>query len=147
MIAEAREFFRTGKGKNAAIGLVIVALGVCAWSIWGTLGDGEAAQMSAERVFVCTETGKAFDLELKAGMKIPVRSPHSGKDTGYPAELCYWTADGKVKEDFTAVALNEQLGKWGPTYCPDCGRLVVRYNPKPTDGSKPPPKKGESVPH
>ena len=141
MIAEAREFFRTGKGKNVAIGLVIVALGICAWSVWGIFGGGEAARMSADRVFVCSETGRPFELELKAGMKIPVHSPHSGKDTGYPAELCYWTADGKVKSEYTAVLLNEQLGKPGQTYCPDCGRLVVRYNPLPAEGAKPPPKK------
>ncbi|HEV2295121.1 MAG TPA: hypothetical protein VGR35_14805 [Tepidisphaeraceae bacterium] len=142
MIVGVREFFRTSAGKYAAIGLVVVALGLCAWSIMSNMRGNEAARMSADRVFVCADTGKPFEMELKAGMKIPTRSPHSGKDTGYPAELCYWTADGKIKEDFTAVLLNEQAGRSGPTYCPDCGRLVVRYNPQPTEGSKPPPKKG-----
>ncbi len=143
MIAGVREFFRTSAGRYAAIALVVLAVCLCAWSIRNNLGVNEAAQMSAERVFICVETGQPFELEMTAGMRFPVRSPHSDKDTGYPAELCYWTTDGKVKDDFTAVALNEQLGEPGATYCPDCSRLVVRYNPKPTDGAVAPPKKGD----
>lgn len=107
------------------------------------LGGSEAAQISAERVFMCAETGKPFELELEAGMKIPTHSPHSGKDTGYPAELCYWTADGKTKSEPTAVLLNSVTGKSGPTFCRDCSRLVVGHNPSPEPGMSPPPKESE----
>jgi hypothetical protein len=143
MIAGAREFFRTPAGKGVGIVLALVAIALCVWSIISNLGGSEAAKMSNERVFVCAETGKAFDLELEPGMKFPVRSPYSGKDTGYPAELCYWTADGKIRKDPYPVLLNEYLNKPGPTYCPDCGRLVVHYNPQPREGSTPPRKKGQ----
>jgi hypothetical protein len=92
---------------------------------------------------VCAQTGKAFTVELKDGLSIPVRSPYSGQQTGYPAELCYWTKDGKPKDEPTAVLLNSWVGKRGPTFCPDCGRLVVGRNPEPAPDRKPPPTREE----
>ena len=59
----------------------------------------------------------------------PVKSPHSGKETGYEPERCYWTADGKPKPEPTYVLLNAAVGKPGPTFCQDCKRLVVGLNP------------------
>ncbi len=141
MIAGVREFFRTSAGKYAAIALVVVAVAICAWSIISNLGASDAAKLSNARVFLCVETNKPYDLELEAGMSVPAPSPYSGKATGYPAERCFWTADGKIKDDPTFVVLNEQLGKRGSTYCPDCGRLVVAYNPEPSERSTPPRKK------
>ena len=71
---------------------------------------------------------KAFRYEIKIGDSVPVKAP-SGEKSGYPAELCYWTKDGQPKEDPTPVLLNQYVGKSGPTFCPDCGRLVVNHNP------------------
>jgi hypothetical protein len=64
-------------------------------------------------------------------------------NTGYPAEACYWTADGGTKTEPTWVLMNAVLGKPGPTFCPDCGRLVVARNPMPGPGVKPPPTQQE----
>jgi hypothetical protein len=83
---------------------------------------------------------------LKVGDQIPVKSPHSGKSTGYPAELCYWTKDGVIKSEPTAVLLRSHLGERSPTFCPDCGRLVVGHNPRPSQGDKPPPTQAEYKP-
>jgi len=84
-------------------------------------------------VFLCTETNKPFEYAMQMGEKWPVPSPFSKKNTGYPAEQCYWTRDGKRKSEPTYVILNEHLGKRGDTICPDCGRLVVGHNPPPPD--------------
>ncbi len=94
--------------------------------------------MAAETpLFVDVDSGKTFPLALTAGLTLPVKSPFTGKSTGYPAELCFWTKDGKPKADPTAVVLNELLGKPGPTFCPDCGRLVVHHNPAPPNARLP----------
>ena len=94
-------------------------------------------------MFICAETGKPFEYTIKRGDTLPVKSPHSGKNTGWEAEKCFWTADGKFKSEPTYVLLNEHSGKPGATFCPDCGRLVVRFNPPPTAGATPPPKESE----
>jgi hypothetical protein len=90
------------------------------------------------RLFMDAETGKVFTAEMKIGTTIPVISPDTGKPTGYPPEECYWNADGTPKSTPTYVILNKELGKPGPTFCPDCGRLVVPLNPQP-HGQSPPP--------
>ena len=76
-------------------------------------------------------------------MTMPVLSPFSGKNTGYPAELCYWTKDGSIKTDPTPVLLNTYIGDNSPTFCPDCGRLVVGHNPRAVAGAHAPPTKQE----
>lgn len=146
MIERFREFLRTGGGQAVAIGVGVVGLIAIVWSIRSNLGPSEAASLSRERIYVCSETGKPFKVKLTAETKIPVRSPHSGKDTGYPAELCFWTKTGEVNKEPTAVLLNQAVGKRGPTFCPDCGRLVTAYNPPPMPGGKPPPTKQEYRP-
>src|SRR5260221_4541450 len=62
-----------------------------------------AGDLARGRVFICTETNKSFKVTLEEGMMIPVKSPYSGKNTGYPAELCYWTADGQPTKEPHAV--------------------------------------------
>lgn len=82
-----------------------------------------------------------FQGELKPGTSFPIKAPGGGD--GYPAEECYWTADGKVKDKPTYVLLNGWLHKSGPTFCPDCGRLVVPNNPAPEPDQAPPPTRDE----
>lgn len=115
----------------------VILLGI--YSIIRFAGDSDAATLSRQRVFVCGETDEPFDYELRRGDTIPVLSPHSDKFTGYPAELCFWTTDGAPKDRPTAVLLNVTRGIDGPTFCPDCGRLVVGFNPRPAPGVSPPP--------
>ena len=121
------------------IGFIVVAAGVLVASVWGALDGNDAAAASRERLFICGETGEPFAHEVEHGESIPVRSPHSGKDTGFPAERCYWTADGTIKDEPTAVLLNEYAGTSGATFCRDCNRLVVGHNPRPEPGDAAPP--------
>ena len=106
-------------------------------------GDRSAAQLSRDHVLVDAETGKPFNHELLAGETYPVDAP-SGKKAGYPCETCYWTVGGQVKKDPTYVLLNSTVHKPGATFCPDCGRLVIANNPKPANGSPPPPTKAQA---
>jgi hypothetical protein len=145
MLEGLRRFFRTKAGQGVAVGLTAAALVLVVISVRNFLG-GSPAAYAAERVFICAETKKPFEYEIVAGSRIPAPSPHSGKDTGYPAELCYWTKDGKTKEEPTPVLLNSYLGKRDATFCPDCGRLVVGHNPMPQPGAKPPPTQSEFKP-
>jgi hypothetical protein len=141
-----REFWDTTAGKLTATGLLLVGLAVAAFMVLRTVGPSEAVRASRERLFICAQTGKPFEFELKEGTTFPTYSPHSGKQTGYPAELCYWTKDGQSKDEPTPVLLNSWVGKAGPTFCPDCGRLVVGHNPPPGPDVKPPPTQAEYRP-
>jgi hypothetical protein len=138
-----REFFNSTAGKAVAILLILVALGAAYYSIRSNLGRSEAADLSRDRMFICSETLKPFQHDIVEGEPYPVVSPFSGKNTGYPAEACYWTKDGQTKEQPTYVLLNLAIHKREPTFCPDCGRLVVGHNPRPQPGDKPPPTKSE----
>ena len=136
-----RHFFETNIGKATAVLLCAGGL----FAVWVGMRGGEADRvaMSRDRVFICSETGKTFEYAIKIGDTFPVRSPHSGKETGYRAEPCYWTRDGQIKNDPTWVLLNQTLGKPGPTFCPDCGRLVTEMNNPPVQGHPPPPTEEE----
>jgi hypothetical protein len=138
-----RKFLKTPAGTALGIALALAAFGLMVYVVRGTFGESEAQAMSRDRLFICAKTGKTFTYELKVGDTMPVRSPYSGENTGYRAELCYWTADGKPKAEPTPVLLNELTGKPGPTFCPDCKRLVVGHNPKATSDRRPPPTEKE----
>jgi hypothetical protein len=142
MIAALRVFLTSTAGKATGIALFIVAIAIAYFSYRHTLGPSEAAITAEEQTFVDSVTGKAFTHTLELGDKIPLKAP-SGGDTGYPAEQCYWTADGKIKDTPDWVILNQTLHKSGPTFCPVCGRLVTDHNPRPKPGDKPPPTKAE----
>ena len=122
-----------------SVGFIVVAVAVLVSTAWASFDGNEAAAASRERLFICAETGESFVHAVEHGESLPARSPHTGKDTGYPAERCYWTADGTIKGEPTAVLLNQFVGKAGTTFCPDCDRLVVGHNPQPAPGDTPPP--------
>jgi hypothetical protein len=140
-LSGAREFFNSPAGKGTAIGIFVFALVIAFFSIKSNVSN-DANRISADRMFMDSTTGKPFEHTLAAGDRIPLKAP-SGGNTGYPAEPCYWTKDGKIKPDPTFVLLNQYKGVSGPTFCPDCGRLVVAHNPPPSAGAKPPPTKEE----
>ncbi len=136
-----RELLKSPAGMGVTAVLLIVGLYFAVQAVRGfTTTEGE--RLSADRVFIDTKTGKPFELTLKVGMAFPVAAP-SGGNTGYPAEACYWTKDGKPKEDPTFVLLNRYVGKPEPTFCPDCGRLVKGHNPRPAEGVPVPPTQEE----
>jgi hypothetical protein len=138
-----RKFLKTPVGKLAGIILAAGAVALMVYVVRDTFGQNEAQAASRNRLFICAKTGKTFEYEMKVGDTMPVLSPHSGSNTGYRAELCYWTADGKPKDEPTPVLLNEFANKPGPTFCPDCKRLVVGHNPKATANRRPPPTEKE----
>jgi hypothetical protein len=140
-----RDFLETPAGKAVGVGLALAA-GLLFWFSLRKNLTNEAAALSRERVMMCAETGKSFKAELGEGSKIPVKSPYSGKETGYPAEFCYWTRDGQTKSEPTPVLINFYLNKGEPSFCPDCDRLVVPRNPTPFPGVKPPPTRAEYKP-
>jgi hypothetical protein len=138
-MAGIREFFRTPAGQATAAGLLLVAVAAFYFSFRNTFGESEAAHASRHRTFICSQTGRTFTYTLRPGDSIPVHSPHSRSNTGYPPEYCYWTADGEQKTEPTIVLLNQYKGGSGPTFCPDCDRLVVQMNPPPSARPTAPP--------
>ena len=146
MLAEFRQYIQTKGGRYVVVAATLLLLGVAAYALYANLGADPVVKFNNGRVFICAETKKAYNVTLKQGMKIPYDSPYSGKATGYPAELCYWTKDGKIKQDPTPVLLNSYAGKPEPTFCPDCGRLVTIRNPFPEPGSTPPPTQADYNP-
>jgi hypothetical protein len=143
-VARARDWANSPTGRVVVAGAALVAAGVVFLIARSYLSVSDAARVSADRQFICAETGKPFDHTLVRGETIPLLSPHSGKKTGYPAELCYWTRDGGTRPDPVPVLLELYRGGRGPTYCPDCGRRVVGHNPYPQPGAKPPPTQAEA---
>jgi hypothetical protein len=120
--------------KAFKVGAIVVAVLILGGGVWIGLSQAGGSKVNtAERIMICSETLQSFSYEAGPDETAPFPSPHSGQMTGWPAEKCYWTKDGKAKLEPTYVLLNEYIGKSGPTLCPDCGRRVVRHNPKPPD--------------
>lgn len=142
MIEQLRRFLTSAAGKAVA---TVVSLGLLALAIYSAKAfiKGDTPDSAFSTMYVCTETGKAFSHLNQLGESPPILSPYSGKNTGLPAEACYWTADGGTKKDPDWVLLNSQIGKPEPTFCPVCGRLVVPRNPVPVPGKSAPPTREE----
>lgn len=112
--------------------LFVVIFGAAAYLTYRTLMTAPIPKAEGlETMFVCSETNKPFEYTMREGEDYPVMSPFSNKKTGYPAEACYWTKDGKRKSRATYVVLNSRINKPGDTICPDCGRVIVSHNPLP----------------
>src|SRR5579862_5162664 len=94
-----RRFFSSTGGKLTAVGLILIGVFFTYLSIRSNLGPNEGALIARQRMFVCSQTGKAFEHDISDGEVFPVKSPFSGTDTGYPGEACYWTKDGQAKTD------------------------------------------------
>ena len=142
MMDGLRKFFQSKAGFVVAGITIVIAILAIVVAIKNTFGDSDAEALANRRDFIDATTGKSFKASIGPETTIPVKAP-SGQMTGFPAEKCYWTKDGKIKEEPTLVLVNSWMGKSGPTFCPDCGRLVVGHNPLPRPGAKPPPTKDE----
>src|ERR1700722_15677672 len=134
---QRQPWLKSTSGRTVILLLSLAAVGLCVWAVMSAV-HGDTPGDPNNVTYVDSTNNKAFKHRNAAGESIPILAP-SGQNTGYPAEPCYWNADGSTKTDPTWVILNEQLGKTGPTFCPDCHRLVVGHNPEPGPGVKPPP--------
>ncbi len=146
MIENIREFCKTPAGGVVVAVVVLIGLYFAYESVHELL-TSEAGEASQNRMFMDAATGKSFSHSIHPSDRVPIKAP-SGENTGYPAELCYWTKDGTIKKDPTYVLLNQYKSppEKGPTFCPDCGRLVRPKNPPPYPGMTPPPTKAEYRP-
>ena len=129
---------RGKRGKVLASLLAVIGVAGLWWSGKRVLGKTDAAGISQTRWMICSETGKVFEGSIQRGSVFPLYSPYSKRQTGYPAERCFWTADGQIKSEPTFVLVKGHLGEKGPTFCPDCGRLVLVNNPGAGGGKAPP---------
>lgn len=137
-----RHFLNTPPGKVSIALLFAGALLLIWWQYNHAMGDGGVSDMSRGQIFMDASTGKPFTHTLGAGDTIPIKAP-SGGATGYPAELCFWTPDGKPRTEPVPVLMNEYKNVKGPTFCPDCNRLVRMRNPTPAESDAPPPTQSE----
>lgn len=142
-----RQFLNTKAGKAISLFVVILALLWAGLSIASAMRGSDEAADSWTRTYVCSETGKAFTTKIEVGWTNPVPSPYSGKNTGWPAEFCGWNKDGSIRSEPFPVLLNIYTNVKGPTFCPDCGRLVKIKNPPAIAGEQPPPTKAEYSKH
>jgi hypothetical protein len=145
MLIDVREFLNSGKGKGIAAALVVIVVAFLGYSLLARLGPDEVTAIANKPMAICSQTGRTFRVTLERGMTFPAESPYSGSKTGYPAEACYWNADGSIRKEPYYVLLNGYVGKPGPTFCPDCQRLVYPQSVAPQPGDKPPPTKAEAT--
>lgn len=134
-----REWLNSKGGKYAAAAGVVLAVAVCVFAVRSFLHSIDPIGDTTQRVFVDIETGETFTHRVERGEMVPVESPYTGRKTGFDPERCYWNADGTYKEEPTFVVLNRYKNIKGPTFCPDCGRLVSELNNPPFAGATPPP--------
>lgn len=133
------DFPRTRRGAvsvKAVLAVVgaVAGVGVLVWALANSSLFAKDPMVDASRLrpAVDVTTGAKFrEFRMPTDDSPPWRNPQTGQDTVWPAELCYWTRDGKATLEPTLVVLNEYLGQSGRTICPDCGREVVRHNPMP----------------
>lgn len=114
------------------LGVAALLLIVSALLLVRTLGGDDPGDASRRRTLIDANTGEVFrDFSIKDGSRYPYINPRTGEATLYVAEKCYWNRDGTVKIEPTYVFVKRAAGINEDTYCPDCGRLVVTYNPPP----------------
>lgn len=137
MIKRFKTWLSSPGGKTTIYILIVPLVGIAIYSIYHYRNN--PTDDANYTMYICTETGKTFRHRNEVGETLPIYSPFSGKNTAVPAEACFWTRDGGTKTEPTWVLVNEFIHKPGPTFCPDCGRLVIGHNPRPGPGVQPPP--------
>lgn len=126
------------KNKNVKMATSVILLLVAIFIGWRYFREDESVRHAADRGFMCSECGKAFDYVIKSGDMEPLSCPVCKKMTGYQAERCYWTKNAQgewvAKAEPTYVLLKTRVNPDSEekTFCPDCGREVVGHNPQPS---------------
>ncbi len=145
MFGKFSQFLESTAGKAVGVTFALLALASAIYlGVSSFSGNADAADAN-QRMFIDAKTGQPFPHELTLGDMIPIPAP-SGGNTGYPAERCNWTADGKPGTKITYVLMNDWVGNPGPTFCPDCKRRVIANNPPAMEGAKAPPLESEMRP-
>ncbi|MEM7754118.1 MAG: hypothetical protein AAF297_00620 [Planctomycetota bacterium] len=113
--------------------VIAAALGIAGLTVWNLSSGGDALEASSrDRVVIDAVSGEVIkNFRVPDGATIPYVNSKTGNNTLWPAEECYWTADGGAKTEPTYVLLEEYKGNAGPTTCPDCSRTVRQHNPLP----------------
>jgi len=141
MVEAIRRFLNSKGGQTAGIVVALLCIAFAAYMAHMFMGRSPAAAMANDRMYICTDGKTSFSYSRGPGdPAFPIQ--HDGMDA-YPAEVCWWTADGQASSTPTYVLLNNFIGKPGPTFCPVCHRLVVPHNPTPGSGVRPPPTEDE----
>jgi hypothetical protein len=138
-----QDWLHTTPGRMVVIGILTVVLAGLAWSMMRYFGPDSAQRYSDSPLFIDAVTGRTFHYQLKIGDTIPVLSPFTHRNTGYPASFSYWSKGGHILAHPEPVLLNSWLGKKGPTFAPLSGRLVTANEKPPRPGSSPPPTKAQ----
>jgi hypothetical protein len=122
---------------KAGIILAVLVFAAGGAGVYFTVLQGDTAGEIADdtrNAILVDETGATFKVRLsEKSTEKDLVNPKTGKQ-GYRPEWCWWTKDGKVRAEPFPVVLNSLVGKTEPTFCPDCGRLVVPHNPQVRDG-------------
>lgn len=134
-----RAFLNGPMGKSVSVLILLAGILIAGVVLYSDLRPSAVVDSVTRPLFIDADNEQSFRQTISPGMTIPVKSPFSGKQTGYPAELCNWTKDGHVASEATPVLMNEWINKPGPTFCPVCSRLVVHHNPGAVEGQAPPP--------
>ncbi len=140
---EIRERLTGKAGPIVVVALFITGIVVLYLTYRHWWAGSSAEQRANAPVFIDCITGKAFYCNVHAGETLPVRSPFTGRRTGYPGTFAWWSANGTPLKKPDIVLLNEYLGKPGPTFDPRTNRLVLPAGLPPTPGQKPPPTKAQ----
>ena len=121
------------------MGIAAVLVIYAAMSIFGGSGDGQSLADANTLTCICGETEEVFQIPMEEDTPgFPLTHPKTGKDTLWPAEICYWNECGPKG---TAVLMNEYRlrtegkspNKAKPTECPNCGHIVRFRNPRPPE--------------
>ena len=110
----------------AAISLAAILLIYQLFSATPDIGEGAAYMVAID-----AKSGAIIERFKPPATGLPWKNPDTGELTLYPAEMCWYQKDGKVKSKATYVLVRKLLGESGETTCPDCGRRVVLRNPAP----------------
>jgi len=142
----AEENYERSRMAQKALGIILGVAGLAfgGYSVFNfARNSGGAVVGSNKCVFIDSVTLKPVNVTLDSSKPYPTTSPDG--NPMFPAEACYWTTDGQIKSTPTYVLLKDYLhpGIHEPTFCPDCGRLVVPHNPYPKTGDQPPPTRQE----
>lgn len=130
------KLFGMGISLNQAILIGGIAIGLVVWLSYHFVTkdkntNTKPGDVSASVRCIDIETNDRFQYSMPrdfAGW--PVKSPTTGKLSGYPVEICF-SSDECRKNKGTWVVLNSYLGKDEPSFCPVCKSLVVGHNPLP----------------